>query len=99
MIHTNNSVCARVRAVNVCASVCVRVRGIRGYASVPVCDPRGANPPSFFGGPKRSKTSVRDYGRIECASQFGPCDEAGVQVRGAKRDGDARRRVHAACGV
>ena len=61
---------------------------------------RGPTPTQILGGPKMSKKkSVRDYGRIECATQFGARDGAGVQVRGAKRDGDARRRVFAARGV
>ena len=60
---------------------------------------RGPTPTQIWGRRKGRKKSPRDYGRVERASKFGPCDGAGVQVRGAKRDGDARRRVHAACGV
>ena len=54
---------------------------------------RGPTPTQILGVRKCRKKSVRDYGRIECASQFGARDGAGVQVRGAKRDGDARRRA------
>ena len=60
---------------------------------------RGPTPTQILGVRKCRKKSVRDYGRIECASQFGARDGAGVQVRGAKRDGDARRRVRAPRGV
>ncbi len=61
------------------------------------CKARRAHPD--FGGPKTSEKSVRDYGRVECASQFGARDGAGVQVCGAKRVRDARRRVCAERGV
>ena len=49
-------------------------------------------PPRFWGVRKGRKFSPRDYGRVECAFKFGPCDGAGVQVCGAKRGGGARRR-------
>ena len=60
---------------------------------------RGPTPTQILGVRKCRKKSVRDYGRIECASQFGACDGAGVRVRGAKRDGDARWRACGAWGV
>jgi hypothetical protein len=56
-------------------------------------EPRGGQPAPRFGGVRKGrKFTPRDCGRVERASKFGPCDGAGVQVRGAKRDGGARRR-------
>ncbi len=58
-------------------------------------EPGGGQPPhpDLGGGVRKGgKFSPRDYGRVERASKFGPCDGAGVQVRGAKRGGGARRR-------
>ncbi len=49
--------------------------------------------PPRFGGSENVEKSVRDCGRIECASKYGSCDGALEQVRGAKRDGDARWRA------
>ena len=56
-------------------------------------EPGEGQPPPRFGGVRKGrKISPRDYGRVERASKFGPRNGAGVQVRGAKRDGDARWR-------
>ncbi len=59
----------------------------------------GQPPPRFGGGggggvqKKVGNLPLAIYGRVERASKFGPCDGAGVQVRGAKRDGDPRWRL------
>ena len=59
--------------------------------------PARAQPPTqILGVRKGRKFAPRDSARIERAFEFGPCDGAGVQVRGAKRDGGARWR---ACGT
>ena len=56
--------------------------------------PAQAQPPTqILGARKGRKFAPRDYARIERAFEFGPCDGAAVQVRGAKRDGDARWRA------
>jgi hypothetical protein len=58
--------------------------------------PGRANP-RFWGSEKVEK-SLRNHGRVECASKLARVmNGAGVQVRGAKRDGDERRRR--ACGA
>ena len=58
------------------------------------CKARQGPAPRPVLGPKGSRKSACDYGRVECASKFGSCDgAAGVQVRGRTR----RRRASAAC--
>jgi len=53
--------------------------------------PARANPHPDFGGSENvGKKSPRDYARVDCAFELGPCDGAAVQVRGAKHDGGAR---------
>jgi hypothetical protein len=61
---------------------------------------RGQPPRRFLGVRKCRKKCLRDYGRIARASKIGACNGPGVQVRGAKRDGDARWRAcvrHVGC--
>jgi hypothetical protein len=54
----------------------------------------GPQPPRrYLGVRKCRKNPFRDYGRIARASKFAAWDGAAVQVRGAKRDGDARWRA------
>jgi hypothetical protein len=57
-------------------------------------EPGEGQPPhaDLGGSEKVGKFPLAIYGRVERASKFGPCDGAGVQVRGAKRGGGARRR-------
>ena len=92
MIHANKSVCARVRAVNLCVRVCACTGDMRLCVRAHVL-PAGQPPTQVLGVRKGRKFAPREYARIERAFEFGPCDGATVQVRGAKRDGGARWRA------
>ena len=79
-----------------------RLLGLPNHDELQNCRARrGADPhPDLGGSEKVEKITPLDYGRVERASKFGPCDAAAVQVRGAKRGGGARwRRARGVWGV
>jgi hypothetical protein len=69
-----------------------RLLGLPNHDELQHCSGRRGPTPTQIWGSEKVENLPRDYGRVERASKFSPCDGAGVQLRGAKRDGGARRR-------